>query len=63
MTDEALLYDHIILVCNGCKGERKYYPVKALTTEELIVWMKTKTEPCPICPSKTCDVKAHIKGQ
>ena len=54
--------DHVILVCNGCRGERTIYPDKPLRgAQELIEWMKTKTVACA-CGAKTCDVKAHIRN-
>lgn len=55
--------DHIILICNGCKQERKFYPDRPIVgAEELVDWLKTKPTQCPnvMCTATTCDVKAHL---
>jgi hypothetical protein len=62
MSDSTLEFDHIILVCKGCKGERTFYPDRPLRgASELIAWMNTKMVPCG-CGATHGDVKAHMKG-
>lgn len=55
--------DHIILICNGCKQERTFYPDAPIASvEEFDVWLKTQVTQCTnvLCTAKTCDVKAHL---
>jgi len=63
MSSASFVVDHIVLVCNGCKVERTFWLDAPITSaEQLIEWMKTKPPPC-VCGAKTCDVKAHLKGE
>lgn len=52
--------DHVIVLCNGCRGARKVVFEKPLrTTEGLDAWLKEGLDPCS-CGAKTCDVMAHM---
>lgn len=68
MSDEEkrvvpLVVDYVILVCNGCRGQRRLDCDPFLVgAEALIAWMKTKPTACP-CGAPTCDVKAHLVEQ
>lgn len=54
--------DYLVLVCNGCRGERTIYPDVSLRgAKELIEWLRTKPTACA-CGAPTCDVKAHVKN-
>lgn len=62
-TVERLEIDHILVVCNGCHGVRKFVPDAPLIgADALIEWMKTQPTKCS-CGALTCDIKAHMKGQ
>jgi hypothetical protein len=59
---EPVEFDHVVLVCNGCRSERTIYPDRPIRgAQELIEWMKTKPTKCS-CGALTCDVKAHVKN-
>jgi hypothetical protein len=58
-----MMYDHVIIVCNGCRRERTHYFDEPLHgAEEIIAWTKTGLADfaCP-CGSSTCDLKIHIQ--
>lgn len=62
MSDGRAIFDEITLVCNGCRGERVFYPDAPLVgAEALIHWMKTKATACT-CGAATCDVKARVRN-
>ncbi len=57
---KPLIIDYIILVCNGCRSERRFNLDPHLRTAEAIdTWLKSEPTPCG-CGAKTCDARLHI---
>lgn len=60
-TRELIAIDQIILICNGCKGERLFYPNPLLDDiEKIKEWLNKKPTRC-ICGTEKCDAKMRIK--
>lgn len=57
----TLRYDQVTLVCRVCKAEHVSYPDRALSTPELVEWLKTKVVRFCDCAVDKCDVKCRIK--
>lgn len=61
--DEQIEFDHIILVCNGCKARQKIFSDRSIrSADELMEWMSLYTKKFCNCQSETCDFLFHIKG-
>lgn len=53
--------DHVIVICQGCKGERQVYPDRPLRrVEEVLEWIKTEPTGC-VCGATHCDLKMHLR--
>jgi rubrerythrin len=46
-------------VCNWCVVHGRATP----SAEEVITWLKTRAEQCPLCNAPTCDVKLRLKEE
>ncbi len=61
-SDAPIEVDQIVLICNGCKGERLFYPNPPLVGAAAVdVWLKTKTTRC-CCGAATCDARLRLKA-
>jgi hypothetical protein len=52
--------DHVIVVCGGCRKERKLYPDKSIVgADALMEWANANVTRCR-CGAPTYNLKAHI---
>lgn len=59
--DKPFVVDRVVLVCNGCQGERTFdLDPHFRSAKEVIAWLKTVPTPCPHCNSSTCDAKLRM---
>lgn len=56
----SVVIDEIIVVCKGCRGERRMKPKEPLVgAKAVIAWIEQGVPPCT-CGATHCDIKLHM---